>query len=1031
VAGAVASSSPGSCRAWQRGPGSSTRCTAAQRVDAQVRKQISEPDQLGTLFLFGFLMDKRLDERLVQLKWSDASPARAQGRAAPRPEPDQGLHARIPLLQRLRPENPPRDVALTTAPLTPRPRPRSLSPRPIGWPPRRAMDKLDLDALVSGWEAIRGTTLPVAPLVERLQRVWQTSDETFAADPDPRGVGTEGKWVCRRLWEQLQAQEADIPPWLRGLLARTGIWSTEEAVISTWVGTSSRRSENRDARYFDHDLRDLLPCVAEAALPALIHAVVPLDAGLAGRFAVAAVHRLTLPEMLDAARAALRLAHDSTDAVSVLEHLAPHLGPEERERGVHAVWEMVRKAMERDAMACAVGCADWARLLPLSTPATRADRCRALVAAVAALPVEWHESCPDYDDLRGLVAIALADLGETAPALEWVERVPAHQRVWVLVDVLPHLEAPLCESLALGVVGAAAKAHDRDGWLLARLASVSKSVARACVVAAGTRAEAEGRLATLLDLLPFLDCEEVTAVLSQAEGRARSRALEALERRATTAELSAGEMRWLTDVLAAPTVDELLSLAGVIPLADAGALFEAIERLTPLAHAEGDDGRVLEAVAVLVERAGGWCREHQARVRDVVRRAPDGFAEAPGVWALLDDGELVARANRELARSRSREAPRTSGSARLIYELCAMPRGAVQAPGHAVARLAGPSRSALAEALWGAGPWGRSALLSRIMVGWHHLVECLLSGRREIDLDEAEILAACGLASGEVWIRWLDEHPPLHLMWAFEHLDVPERVALGPLLGARPELPPWARPLCHFEPVGAVLERPIEKLGAEDLALVEAARRDPPARNNTFWLRCALRWGELGEPERARAALDLVISGPERDRARFTIALSLGRGEAVLEALRAMRAAGYDPAIDLFRSAARAASAGFVAEVLVLTREITARSVRLGLQAILSVHAPSASLQSEIEAEVGAALDAEEEVGDDAFGRVAPRLGERVRARMWGSAFSRTWLERALPFSWRTCGALEVIASLRGGDVEELVEWVVRIRGDS
>jgi len=50
---------------------------AAQRVDAQARKQISEPDQLRTLFFFGFLMDERLDDRLAQLKRSDESPEQA------------------------------------------------------------------------------------------------------------------------------------------------------------------------------------------------------------------------------------------------------------------------------------------------------------------------------------------------------------------------------------------------------------------------------------------------------------------------------------------------------------------------------------------------------------------------------------------------------------------------------------------------------------------------------------------------------------------------------------------------------------------------------------------------------------------------------------------------------------------------------------------------------------------------------------------------------------------------------------------
>src|SRR5207342_1406982 len=119
----------------------------------------------------------------------------------------------------------------------------------------------------------------------------------------------------------------------------------------------------------------------------------------------------------------------------------------------------------------------------------------------------------------------------------------------------------------------------------------------------------------------------------------------------------------------------------------------------------------------------------------------------------------------------------------------------------------------------------------------------------------------------------------------------------------------------------------------------------------------------------------------------------------------------------------RAAERGFLAEVGTVARETEETSVRLGLLSILAAHSAAGALQAELEAEVGAVLDADVEVGDDAFGRVAPHLGARTRARMWGHAFSLAWLRRTLPFSWRSSGALEVIASLRGGDVGDLVEW--------
>jgi hypothetical protein len=50
---------------------------AARRVDEQGRRGMADPDQLRTLFFFGFDVDERLAERLDELKRSGTSPAAA------------------------------------------------------------------------------------------------------------------------------------------------------------------------------------------------------------------------------------------------------------------------------------------------------------------------------------------------------------------------------------------------------------------------------------------------------------------------------------------------------------------------------------------------------------------------------------------------------------------------------------------------------------------------------------------------------------------------------------------------------------------------------------------------------------------------------------------------------------------------------------------------------------------------------------------------------------------------------------------
>jgi hypothetical protein len=50
---------------------------AARRVDEQGRRGMADPDQLRTLFFFGFDVDERLAERLTELKRGGATPAAA------------------------------------------------------------------------------------------------------------------------------------------------------------------------------------------------------------------------------------------------------------------------------------------------------------------------------------------------------------------------------------------------------------------------------------------------------------------------------------------------------------------------------------------------------------------------------------------------------------------------------------------------------------------------------------------------------------------------------------------------------------------------------------------------------------------------------------------------------------------------------------------------------------------------------------------------------------------------------------------
>jgi hypothetical protein len=50
---------------------------AARRVDEQARKRSADPDAVRTLFFFGYELDERLAERLVELKRAGVSPADA------------------------------------------------------------------------------------------------------------------------------------------------------------------------------------------------------------------------------------------------------------------------------------------------------------------------------------------------------------------------------------------------------------------------------------------------------------------------------------------------------------------------------------------------------------------------------------------------------------------------------------------------------------------------------------------------------------------------------------------------------------------------------------------------------------------------------------------------------------------------------------------------------------------------------------------------------------------------------------------
>lgn len=50
---------------------------AARRADAQLRRQVADPDRVRTLFFLGFDVDERLDERLAELKRGGAAPADA------------------------------------------------------------------------------------------------------------------------------------------------------------------------------------------------------------------------------------------------------------------------------------------------------------------------------------------------------------------------------------------------------------------------------------------------------------------------------------------------------------------------------------------------------------------------------------------------------------------------------------------------------------------------------------------------------------------------------------------------------------------------------------------------------------------------------------------------------------------------------------------------------------------------------------------------------------------------------------------
>jgi len=47
---------------------------AARRTDEHARQGIAEPERLRTLFFFGFLVDERLSERLLELKRSGKTP---------------------------------------------------------------------------------------------------------------------------------------------------------------------------------------------------------------------------------------------------------------------------------------------------------------------------------------------------------------------------------------------------------------------------------------------------------------------------------------------------------------------------------------------------------------------------------------------------------------------------------------------------------------------------------------------------------------------------------------------------------------------------------------------------------------------------------------------------------------------------------------------------------------------------------------------------------------------------------------------
>jgi hypothetical protein len=867
---------------------------------------------------------------------------------------------------------------------------------------------------------LRGSA-PSAPLVARLLAVWAAADAAFERDEDPAGRPLAAKWVCRRMWDDLVAAEVAVPKGLRGLLVRAGVWGLGDAVTSVVIASSAQDPERSARRDLEWGLRELAETLEIAALPALRQAALELGVPLEGRLAVTLVRRLVAAgEIAEAVRAA-GLASSSTYTAVVLESLSPFLDAEAREQAVAAAWESARRDRGLGTYADAAACADWAALLPFSSPEHRRLRVEQLVAAVTALPDEMYEPSQDWEDLRGLAAIALLGVGERATARAWIDRAPPETRAWVLADVLPHLDLPRQEACALEALELL-RADLASGYLLlARLAPVSTLVATRCLDAAGTLSAPEDQVRAVVEMLPVLPLDLAEVALSGIEDRIGAedlrRLLRALVERPAAARLGERARRILDHALAHPTVDLLEALAALVPPERAAALLQAMPLLAEAAVADREGVSILRALATLVDRAPPLHDHHRDLLTALTRSAMDDLDEVPEAIPLVDPVELEALARRRLLERRAMRRPRPGG---LVYDLCRT-GGLIRAPGDLVIRLAPPEKRALARALVDAGPWGRTALLSRVEMWWPSLVQGLLDPDRErpIDLDEAACVEASRLGTPEALFAWIEAHPPLHVERAVGRLGAQGQRTLRAALEALPTVPAWAEELLDGIRTAPATSWERYDLGERDTLLrLDEFIDTHCAGDRGHHGHAALRWALFGDHERALRALQRAHPMPRGDTPP-------SRAEVVLGALRSLQKDRVES-----RSGAPAPAAPdpeFLPDLLVLLQAEPDPSARVVLLSLLADRRPCRGLSSALEAEVEALMAAGGPVHDDACGRVALHLSPAARLRSWGWAFSAARRHHPLPFGWASHSAVEVAASLRDGHVEDLVAWAARL----